>query len=38
MDDIVQTIVFPLVELDEITYNYIFYMFQRCLMIILIHN
>jgi hypothetical protein len=30
MDDIVQTIVFPLVELDEIIYNYIFYMTRMC--------
>jgi hypothetical protein len=32
MDDIVQTIFFPMVELDEIIYNYIFYMNQKCLM------
>jgi hypothetical protein len=30
MDDIVQTIVPPPVELDEINYNYIFYMIQMC--------
>ena len=30
MDDIVQTIVFLQVKLDEIVYNYIFYMIQMC--------
>ena len=32
MDDIVQTIFFPMVELDEIIHNCIFYMNQKCLM------
>ena len=38
MDDIVQTIFFPRSSWMKINYNYIFYMFQRCLMILLFHN
>jgi len=38
MDDIVQTIFFPPVIVYEINYNYIFYMFQRCIMVLLFHN